>query len=359
MSQYPAQSERLWLEPLAVDKHLDGYHEMISDPRVQSWTKPTESIAESKAYLVERTPNPEKPWIENYAILLRPSSPASVDKKPRLIGALGMIRFEAGHGAEVGYGLHPGYHGKGYATEAMKLFLGLYWSKERKGDWNTLVAAIDPENTSSQRVVEKVGFKEGNLQEEQYELWTKGGKEKKLIHSYYSSVSSERLLLEPLNLDKHLHECHEILSEPRVAEWSTRAPHVNLEQTKERIVESMSSVQFQLWAIMIPTTSPSLIAVEDERGGRKTKMIGIIGTSHTPANVGYKIHLDYWEKRFLPQIAAAYTPGNYGSARVLEKVGFKNGQLLRERIELWSNRGQDRKSDIQCMYIDRPQTTEQ
>lgn len=78
----------------------------------------------------ERTPNPEKPWIENYAILLRPTSPSLVDDKPKLIGAIGMIRFEAGHGAEVGYGLHPGYQKKGYATEAMKLFLGLYWSKE-------------------------------------------------------------------------------------------------------------------------------------------------------------------------------------------------------------------------------------
>ncbi|RAL65909.1 hypothetical protein DID88_005571 [Monilinia fructigena] len=125
MSQYAAQSDHLWLEPLVAEKHLDGYHEMMSDPRVESWTKPTESIAESKAYMAERTPNLEKPWIENYAILLRPS-------------------FEAGHGAEVGYGLHPSYHGKGYATEAMKLFLGLYWSKEREGDWNTLVAAIDP-----------------------------------------------------------------------------------------------------------------------------------------------------------------------------------------------------------------------
>lgn len=78
----------------------------------------------------ERTPNPEKPWIENYAILLRAASPLSIDEKPKLIGAIGMIRFEAGHGAEVGYGLHAAYHGKGFATEAMKLFLELYWSKE-------------------------------------------------------------------------------------------------------------------------------------------------------------------------------------------------------------------------------------
>ncbi|KAI9642059.1 hypothetical protein NHQ30_009930 [Ciborinia camelliae] len=182
MSQYAAQSERLWLEPLAVEKHLDGFHEMMSDSRVQSWTKPTESIGESKAYMAERTPNPEKPWIENYAILLC-SSPASVYEKPKFIGAIGMIRFEAGRGAEVGYSLHPDYYGKGYATEALKLFLGLYWSKEREGDWNTLVAVINLENTSSQRVVEKVGFQKGDLQEEEYEVWTKGAKEKKRVRN--------------------------------------------------------------------------------------------------------------------------------------------------------------------------------
>ncbi|KAI9642060.1 hypothetical protein NHQ30_009931 [Ciborinia camelliae] len=223
------------------------------------------------------------------------------------------------------------------------------------------------------------------------------------------TVKSDRLLLEPLNLDKHLHECHEILSEPRIAEWSTRAPHTNLEQTKERILESMSSVQFRMWAIMIPTTSPTLTAVEDEGERKEMKMIGIIGISHTPANVGYKIHPDYWgkgymtealklfvemfwtleglsfllsrcwnendtmrafsggkearanirtEKKSFPQVVAAYNPGNYASARVLEKVGFKNGELKREEIELWFNRGQNRRSDIQIMYIDRPQSSE-
>ncbi|KAF7933845.1 uncharacterized protein EAE98_003554 [Botrytis deweyae] len=181
MAQYAAQSERLWLEPLTVEEHLDGYHKMISDPRAASWTKPSESIEESKAYMIERTPNPEKPWIENYAILLRPTTATPADQKPELIGAIGVIRFQAGHGAEIGYGIHAGYHGKGFATEAMKLFVGLYWSKEREGDWNTLVAAIDPENVASQRVVKKVGFREGDLEDEEHEMWVKGGKEKKPV----------------------------------------------------------------------------------------------------------------------------------------------------------------------------------
>lgn len=50
-----------------------------------------------------------------------------------------------------------------------------------EGDWNTLVAVIDPENVASQRVVEKVDFREGDLQDEEHEMWTKGGKAKKLV----------------------------------------------------------------------------------------------------------------------------------------------------------------------------------
>lgn len=64
------------------------------------------------------------------------------------------------------------------------------------------------------------------------------------------------------------------------------------------------------------------------------------------------------EKKSLSQLIAAYTPGNDASKRVLEKVGFKKGEFLRERIELWFNRGKGRKSDIQCMYIDRPRSSE-
>jgi RimJ/RimL family protein N-acetyltransferase len=79
--------------------------------------------------MLERLPHAEKPWIENYAILLRPDSENQLPN-PRFIGAVGVIRFAEGSGAEVGYGIHPEYQGKGYATEALRLFVGLYWSKK-------------------------------------------------------------------------------------------------------------------------------------------------------------------------------------------------------------------------------------
>lgn len=63
----------------------------------------------------------------------------------------------------------------------------------------------------------------------------------------------------------------------------------------------MASVQFRMWAIMIPSSSSTLVAVENEREGNDMIMIGIIGTSHTPANIGYKIHPNYWGKGYMTE----------------------------------------------------------
>ena len=76
--------------------------------------------------LSARMPTPEKPYVEVYAILLKPLT-VEGDTKAKMIGTVGTPRNEPA-GAEIGYGLHPDYWGKGYMSEAVKLFIGLYWS---------------------------------------------------------------------------------------------------------------------------------------------------------------------------------------------------------------------------------------
>ena len=75
--------------------------------------------------MASRVPTPEKPWIENYAILLK-SSISELSGKPKVIGAVGVPR-DGPAGAEIGYGLHPDYWGMGYMSEALQLFIGVYW----------------------------------------------------------------------------------------------------------------------------------------------------------------------------------------------------------------------------------------
>ena len=58
---------------------------------------------------------------------------------------------------EIGWGLLPAVHGKGYATEAAKAILG--WAEEHFGKVR-MVCIIDPDNTPSLRVAERCGFLE-------------------------------------------------------------------------------------------------------------------------------------------------------------------------------------------------------
>lgn len=57
--------------------------------------------------------------------------------------------------AEIGYGLLPEYEGKGYATEAVRAMTE--WALQQPGVCQ-IEAETEPDNTASQRVLEKAGF---------------------------------------------------------------------------------------------------------------------------------------------------------------------------------------------------------
>jgi len=77
--------------------------------------------------MIARIPTPEASLIENYAILLKPLVASARDQKPKMIGIVGTTR-NTPTAAEVGYGLHCDYWGKGYASEAVRLFIDVYWA---------------------------------------------------------------------------------------------------------------------------------------------------------------------------------------------------------------------------------------
>jgi RimJ/RimL family protein N-acetyltransferase len=62
------------------------------------------------------------------------------------------------HGTpELGWGLLPAVHGKGYATEAVRAIIS--WAESHFGKVR-MVCIIDPDNTASLRVAHAVGFRE-------------------------------------------------------------------------------------------------------------------------------------------------------------------------------------------------------
>ena len=80
------------------------------------------------------------------------------------IGDLCFKGIEAGNNPEIGYGILEEYRGQGFATEAVKL--ALKWAF-RHSEIKAVEAEADPDNTASQRVLFKCGFRSnGEIGEE-------------------------------------------------------------------------------------------------------------------------------------------------------------------------------------------------
>ncbi|GAB3900230.1 GNAT family N-acetyltransferase [Larkinella knui] len=87
--------------------------------------------------------------------------------EPRVIGTIGFVRiFKEHYRAEVGYLLHPDFHGTGMMREAL-LALVDYGFQGLK--LHSIEAVVDPENTASAKLLERSGFtKEGHFKENKY-----------------------------------------------------------------------------------------------------------------------------------------------------------------------------------------------
>ncbi|PVH88876.1 acyl-CoA N-acyltransferase [Cadophora sp. DSE1049] len=168
MPNYTAQSERLWLQKLTIEDHLMGYHALSTDKNILRWSSraPPSDLEGTKTLLLSRTASDEQPWMEMYAIMLRPSG----TEPATFIGAMGILRIsEDGEAGEIGYGVLPDHWGKGYAPEALKLLVDHYWKSERRVQKDKLSAGTERANLPSQRVLEKAGFKKKEVIEKAFE----------------------------------------------------------------------------------------------------------------------------------------------------------------------------------------------
>lgn len=80
----------------------------------------------------------------------------SLKEVNKLIGTIGFVRMSlANHRAEVGYMLHPQYHGQGIMQEALIAVIN-YGFHDMK--LHSIEAIIDPENTASEKLLERNNF---------------------------------------------------------------------------------------------------------------------------------------------------------------------------------------------------------
>ncbi|KZM23823.1 uncharacterized protein EKO05_0001036 [Ascochyta rabiei] len=171
-----AKTERLLLRPLKLEDAEDVVL-MHKHPEVMKHTAilPSDDLEKTRQW-IQGCHDRDDCW--NFVIELLPSRkakfvsaqpaadhaethPSSTKQsreqpEPRVIGLIGAVRAP-----EVGYMLNADHWGKGYATEAMKAFMPLFFDHFSGGDnekYEYAEAHTDPELESSQRVLRKVGF---------------------------------------------------------------------------------------------------------------------------------------------------------------------------------------------------------
>lgn len=74
----------------------------------------------------------------------------------KLIGDIGLKFLEDGRQMEIGYTIHPFYHGKGYGSESVRAVIDYLFRNLGK---HRITASIDPENYKSIRLCESLGMR--------------------------------------------------------------------------------------------------------------------------------------------------------------------------------------------------------
>ncbi|KAH8822117.1 GNAT domain-containing protein [Flagelloscypha sp. PMI_526] len=153
------ETERLLFVPLSLD-HLAGYHVICSDELVSRYglQGAFKTIDQSKDHLLKISTTPENPDVVNYALFLR--SPLDTDdiSKSHPIGVLGChLVIPEKKAALLSYRFLPVYWGKGYASEALKAFLPVFWDLHPEVE--KIEAIVDRENVPSQKILVKNGFR--------------------------------------------------------------------------------------------------------------------------------------------------------------------------------------------------------
>jgi RimJ/RimL family protein N-acetyltransferase len=143
------------------------------------------------------TKSSENPWAANYAILQRPITSDNTDRRPKMIGAVGVVnKKEVAEGVRffIGYMINHDYWGYGYATEALGAFLDL-WFNSDNSQTEELIAEADTENWASIRILQKMrerGYqvREGELQRAAFNIPSKGLRDMRMWHISKSLNSS-------------------------------------------------------------------------------------------------------------------------------------------------------------------------
>lgn len=138
-------TERLTLRPIALED-FPRWAEMMADPEAARYLGGAQPAATAWRGFMTMAGAWSLTGISMFSL---------EDRETGLwLGRIGPWRPHGWPGNEVGWGLHPEAQGKGYGVEAATAALDYAFDVL---DWPDVIHCIDPDNTPSQRLAERVG----------------------------------------------------------------------------------------------------------------------------------------------------------------------------------------------------------
>lgn len=139
------ETARLILRPTAAED-LEGWARLMADAEAARYIGGVQTRAESWRAMATMAGS----WAMNGFGMF-----SLIEKDTGAwVGRVGPWRPEGWPGTEVGWSLHPGAHGKGYAVEAA--VAAMDFAVDELG-WTRVIHCIDPANLPSIRVAERIG----------------------------------------------------------------------------------------------------------------------------------------------------------------------------------------------------------
>jgi RimJ/RimL family protein N-acetyltransferase len=149
---YPIRTQRLILRPFAATD-LDDLHAIQSRPEVARYlyweARDREQVRLALDNMVRGWSLTGEGDVLALAVVLPPTGTVIGD----VILKWSSVQHRQG---EIGYVFHPGYGGRGFATEAAAAMLALGFDRLRL---HRIVGRIDGRNTASARVLERLGMR--------------------------------------------------------------------------------------------------------------------------------------------------------------------------------------------------------
>lgn len=139
------QTERLTLRPIALED-FPRWAEMMGDPEAARFLGGAQPAATAWRGFMTMAGAWSLTGISMFSVVDRETG--------QWVGRIGPWRPHGWPGTEVGWGLHPDAQGKGYGVEAATAAID--YAFDTLG-WSEVIHCIDPDNTPSQRLAERLG----------------------------------------------------------------------------------------------------------------------------------------------------------------------------------------------------------